>query len=48
MGPRREAALSYMSDRRAEEWWRTLDETRAAWRDAYDRRESPLEALTPR
>lgn len=30
-----EAALSYMSDRRAAEWWEALDATSDAWRDAY-------------
>lgn len=30
-----EAALSYMSDRKAREWWEALTATERAWADAY-------------
>lgn len=40
-----EAALSYMSERKAEEWWETLSSTERAWADAYARRDSLLAAL---
>jgi hypothetical protein len=38
-------ALSYMSNRRAEDWADVLDSTRAAWEDAYHERRSPLSVL---
>lgn len=41
-----ETGLSYMSDRRAAEWWETLTATERAWADAYARRLSRLESLT--
>lgn len=40
-----EAALSYMSERRAREWWDTLTGTERAWADAYGRRTSRLAEL---
>lgn len=41
-----EAALSYMTRRRAEEWWEALTDTERAWADAYAGEDSRLEALT--
>jgi hypothetical protein len=41
-----EAALSYMSERRAEEWWEALSATEREWAEAYARQRSRLEALT--
>lgn len=40
-----EAALSYMSERRAREWWEALSSTERAWADAYAKKRSRLEAL---
>ena len=40
-----EAALSYMSDRRAEEWWDVLAWGRSAWADAYEGRRSRFAAF---
>lgn len=42
-----EAALSYMSDRRAREWWEALTATEHAWADAYAREGSRLAELQP-
>jgi hypothetical protein len=43
-----EAALSYMSDRKAQEWWDALTATEQAWVDAYALRGSRLADLTGR
>lgn len=40
-----EAALSYMTQRQAREWWHALTETERAWADAYARRGSRLADL---
>jgi hypothetical protein len=40
-----EAALSYMTERQAREWWNALSETERAWAEAYAREESRLAAL---
>ena len=40
-----ETALSYMSDRKAVEWWETLTATEQAWADAYARDGSRLAEL---
>jgi hypothetical protein len=43
-----EAALSYMSERKAEESWDALTATEQAWADAYALRGSRLADLTGR
>jgi hypothetical protein len=43
-----EAALSYMSERKAQEWWDALTATEQAWADAYALRGSRLADLTGR
>lgn len=40
-----ETTLSYMSERKAKEWWDALDHTERAWADAYARRDSRLADL---
>jgi hypothetical protein len=40
-----EAALSYMPDKKADDWWDVLWSTRQAWADAYLDRRSPLSIL---
>jgi hypothetical protein len=42
-----EAALSYLPDLDATDWWRALSETEQAWSDAYARRRSGLAELSP-
>lgn len=41
-----EAALSYMTEQQARQWWAALTATERAWADAYARRAARLEALT--
>lgn len=40
-----EAALSYLSSRRAEEWWEAMSATERAWAEAYTARPSSLAKL---
>lgn len=40
-----EAALSYMGERKAREWWEALTATERAWADAYARDGSRLAEL---
>jgi hypothetical protein len=42
-----ETALSYMSAERARDWYSALEDTRAAWDDAYGGRPSSLAEFQP-